>query len=373
MTLRSVSVMAGDNMGFFDDVYHLYTCTTEFFSDSTAPAAEAGVGSASASASGSGSGATTPQVKPLSSSSEHDDRRKSYCDYHRRSIVHILRTWERTALHQYADHEVRAQLVRDLRRLYEFLDGLFFEGMLRKKYREHDFEHQKMPCDRVRLDIFESMPSTWCGGLRRYLGVRRHAFSSGGRGNGVTKGCRGLKRGGAGRGCCGGSGDGSRKGAKEERAEEEQDMLEYDEHPGATVWTSLLYRSAKSLRRRRRLRIGLVLRSPDDGGHYSIEHLMRALVHEMCHAYIEKVWGPGWPDADYEAFVRGSRDDGHGVLWQALCWKVFEEIESWGIDSAQGLRLQESMLEDLALNQTGERRMPEETKAIFKSLGPGLV
>ncbi|KAK8034925.1 hypothetical protein PG993_009920 [Apiospora rasikravindrae] len=366
MSPRSISVMTGNNMGFFDDVYHLYTYTTEFFGDSTI-AAEAGVGSRSGS--GSGSGATTPQVKP---SSDHDSRRKFYCDTRRKSIVHILRTWERTALHQYADHEVRAQLVRDLRRLYEFLDGLFFEGMLWMKYREHDFDHQKMPCDRVRLDIFESMPSTWCGRLRRYLGVRRHAFSSGsgGYGNGGTKRCHGLRRGGVGHGCCGGSGYGSRKGAKEEKQEGE-DVVGYDEHPGATVWTSLLCRSAKSLRRRRRLRIALVLRSPDDGGHYSIEHLLRALVHEMCHAYIEKVWGPGWPDADYEAFVRGN--DGHGVLWQALCWKAFEEIESWGVDSAQGLRRQEPMLADLSLNRTGALRIPEATEAIFKSLGPGLV
>ncbi|KAK8058802.1 hypothetical protein PG994_009250 [Apiospora phragmitis] len=362
MSPRSASVMTEPFTGLFDDVYHLYTYTTKFFSlgdndDTTAPA-EAGMGL----------GTTTPKPKP----SYNSGRGKFHIDYQHKVIIHILHSWERTALHQYADYEVRTQLVRDLRRLYECLDILFFEGMLRLKYRCHGFRTR--PCERVRLDIFESMPSAWCGGLRRYLGVRRHAFSSGGCGSGLSKRCRGLSCGGGGgngfgvgRGCCR---SGDRNGREDEDENEEE--VEYDEHPGATVWTSLLCRSAKSLRRRRRLRIGLVLRSPDDGGHYSIEHLVRALVHEMCHAYVEKMWEAAWPAADYEAFVRHG-GDGHGVLWQALCWKVLEEIESWGVDSAQGLCRQEPMLADLALSRAGVLRMPAETEAIFRSLGPGLV
>ncbi|KAK7953440.1 hypothetical protein PG988_014134 [Apiospora saccharicola] len=282
----------------------------------------------------------------------------------RRDAADILRTWERTALHQYADYGIQEELVCDLRHLYECLDRLFFEGILRKKYKEHDDFHRQRPCEHVRLDIFDSMPSGWCG-LRRYFGVRRHAFASGG---GIGKCCRGLRRSsgsdivGV---CC--NDDGKR---------DEEEMIEYGEHPGATVWTSMLYRSAKSIRRRRRLRIGLVLRSPNNGDHYGIEHLLRALVHEMCHAYIEKMWEPHWPDADYETFVRKGGHGGHGghgVLWQALCWKAFEEIESWGVDSAQGLRRLEPMLADLVMNRTGVVEMPEEIQTIFRSLGPGLV
>lgn len=357
--------MAGDNIGFFfDDVHHIYAYTTEFINrsrrdedDSTAAAEAEAVGTESRP--GSGSRVTTPQTKPKPSydSSAHEWQ----YNYQRKSVVHILRSWERTALHQYADYEIREELVRDLRHLYSSLDRLFFEGMLRKKHREHNDFCRIRPCEHVRLDIFESMPSAWWG-LRRYLGVRRHAFASDS--GGIDKRCRGLRRGGVVGGCCSG-----------ESIQDEGEVVEYDEHPGATVWTSLLCRSAKSMRRRRRLRIGLVLRSPDDGGHYSIEHLLRVLVHEMCHAYIEKMWEPHWPDADYEAFVRngGGGGGGHGVLWQALCWRAFEEIESWDVGSAQGLRRQEPMLAGLALYRTGAVEMPEETQALFRNLGPGLV
>ncbi|KAK7935250.1 hypothetical protein PG985_000745 [Apiospora marii] len=358
-------VMAEDNIGsFFDDVHHLYTHTAAFIGSSRRDEADSTTAAAAASAAesgsrpGSGSGTTTPQTKPKPS---YDSSAHAWLyDFHRRTVVHILRSWERTALHQYADYEIREELVRDMRLLYTSLDRLFFGAMLRKKHNEHNVLCQIRPCERARLDIFDSMPSAWCG-LRRYLGVRRHAFASGSGGGSIDKRCRGLRRGGVVGGCCGGV------NGKRDKGEE---VVQYDEHPGATVWTSLLCRSAKSMRRRRRLRIGLVLRSPDDGGHYSIEHLLRALVHEMCHAYIEKMWEPHWPDADYEAFVRNG-GDGHGVLWQALCWKVFEEIESWGVDSAQGLRRQEPMLEDLALNRTGVVEMPEETRALFRSLGRG--
>ncbi|KAK8031811.1 hypothetical protein PG990_001545 [Apiospora arundinis] len=365
---------------FFDDVYHLYTYTTEFFG----PLAEDGDGT-TASTAEVGAENTTPTKKPPPMDS-HRSRTSWWYTAQRNNITHILRTWERTALHQYADPAVRSQLVRDLRQLYRLLDRLFFAGRL-------DFKTSATwaigvrPCERVRLDIFDSMPSPWCGGLRRYLGVRRHAFSSssGGGHGGDSKRCRGLSRprggngGGGGIGCCS-SGRSSRDDYSDEKGGNYHEN--YDEHAGATVWTSLLARSAKSMRRRRRLRIALVLRSPDDGGYYSIEHLLRVLIHEMCHAYIEKMWEADWPADDYEAFVRrgpgGGRhnthgDDHHGVLWQALCWKAYEEIEGWDVDSVQGLRRQDPMLADLALNHTRVRRMPEASKALFRSLGPGLV
>ncbi|KAK8101308.1 hypothetical protein PG999_011682 [Apiospora kogelbergensis] len=358
---------------FFDDAYHLYTYTTEFFG----PLDVDGDGTTASTAD---VGPNSP-TKPPTAIDAHRSHTRGHCDNQRRIVTHILRTWERTALHQYADYEVRAQLVQDLRHLFRHLDRLFFAGRLDLKASETMIGIR--PCERVRLDIFESMPSPWHGGVRRYLGARRHAFSSGGHGS--SKRCHGLSRGrdggrggGIGISCCsGGSDDGSYCDEKGGHY-----YANYEGHAGATVWTSLLARSAKSLRRRRRLRIGLVLRSPEDGNHYGIEHLLRVLVHEMCHAYIEKMWEADWPAADYEAFVRrgpgGGRhnrcgDDHHGVLWQALCWKAFEEIESWGIDSVQGLRRQDPMLADLARNRTGVACMPEASKALFRSLGPGLV